>query len=99
MRSQQGILEDLYEQYCEPALQTISDHITGATETVKTASSNTNLASNLNIKVLANPNATFCRVVAYDPKYGNPGVRRHIYLTKKSSNSYKVSIGGASVTS
>lgn len=99
MRSQQGILEDLYERYCEPALQTIADYIIGTTGTTGTASSNTNLASNLDIKVLANPNATFCRVVAYDPKYGNPGTRRHIYLTKKSSNSYKVSIGGASVTS
>lgn len=92
-------LEDLYEQYCEPALQAVHGPITGATETTITTSNNTNLVSNLNIKVLANPNATFCRIVAYDPKYGNPGARRHIYLTKKSSNSYKVSIGGASVTS
>ena len=87
-------LEPLYDKYCEPALAAVSAMLSGqstpATPTTQ---------SNFNIKVLAQPNTTFCRIVAYDPKYGNPGARRHLYLTKKTGNSYRVSLGGATVTS
>jgi predicted nucleotidyltransferase len=95
MRTLTATLEDFYEKYCEPALAAVATGLTSqAAPTTATP-----VAGGYNIKVLAQPTATFCRIVAYDPKYGNPGARRHIYLTKKSSNSYKVSIGGASVTS
>jgi predicted nucleotidyltransferase len=42
------------------------------------------------------PTAGFYRIVAYDPKYGNPGARRHLCMRKKlPSGEYKLSIGGA----
>ena len=89
-------LEPLYDKYCEPALAAVSAILSGQpTPATPTAQPN----SNFNIKVLAQPNTTFCRIVAYDPKYGNPGARRHLYLTKKTGNSYRVSLGGATVTS
>lgn len=88
-------LEDLYDKYCDPALATIKATLVGqpAPSTVS------NSTTSFNIKILAQPSATFCRIVAYDPTYGNPGARRHLYLTKKSGNSYRVSLGGATVTS
>jgi predicted nucleotidyltransferase len=88
-------LEDLYDKYCEPALAAVKATLVGQSAP-STASNST---SNFNIKILAQPSATFCRIVAYDPTYGNPGARRHLYLTKKSGNSYRVSLGGATVTS
>lgn len=92
MRTLTATLEDLYEKYCEPALAAV------ATSQASPATV-TPAASGYNIKVLAQPTTTFCRIVAYDPHYGNPGARRHLYLTKKSGNSYRVSLGGATVTS
>jgi predicted nucleotidyltransferase len=89
-------LEPLYDKYCEPALAAVSAMLSGQ-PTLATPTVQAN--SNFNIKVLAQPNTTFCRIVAYDPKYGNPGARRHLYLTKKTGNSYRVSLGGATVTS
>lgn len=50
------------------------------------------------LKILAQPNAKFCRLVVYDPRY-NPPARRHLYLTKKQNGTYRVSLGGATVTS
>jgi predicted nucleotidyltransferase len=42
------------------------------------------------------PTAGFYRIIAYDPKYGNPGARRHLCMRKKlPSGEYKLSIGGA----
>lgn len=95
MRTLTTTLEDLYEKYCEPALAAVATGLTSqAAPTIATPA-----AGGYNIKVLAQPTATFCRLVVYDPHYGNPGARRHLYLTKKSGNSYRVSLGGATVTS
>ena len=42
------------------------------------------------------PTAGFYRIIVYDPKYGNPGARRHLCMRKKlPSGEYKLSIGGA----
>lgn len=88
-------LEPLYDKYCLPVLDTISAGSAGQTVAQPAPAP----ATGFNIKILAQPSATFCRIVAYDPTYGTPGARRHLYLTKKSGNSYRVSLGGATVTS
>lgn len=95
MRTLAPTLEDFYEKYCEPALAAVTTGLTGQVPSTPS----TPVAGGYNIKVLAQPTATFCRLVIYDPHYGNPGARRHLYLTKKSGNSYRVSLGGATVTS
>jgi predicted nucleotidyltransferase len=88
------LLTSLYNKYCGPALATVAKGSSApAAPTAKNGS------NGFNIKVLAQPNTKFCRIVVYDPAYGNPGARRHLYLTKKSGNSYRVSLGGATVTS
>lgn len=97
-------LEDLYEKYCAPALATVKVSPVQVTQpttqpATQVSSTTSNTSTGYTIKVLAQPNATFYRIVAYDPKYGNPGARRHFYLTKKIGNSYRVSLGGATVTS
>jgi hypothetical protein len=92
--SYQNKFEDYYNTYCEPVF---NDTYTPTTKSAASTSA-TKPQSNSNIKVLANQGATFCRIVAYDPKYTNP-VRRHVYLTKKQGGSYRVSIGSAEVTS
>ena len=89
---QQQYLEDMYEKYCAP----VKAKVQSKTQLPPTSSTS---SSAMNIKVLAQPNTSFCRIVVYDPKYGNPGARRHLYLTKKTNNSYRVSLGGATVTS
>lgn len=90
-------LEDLYDKYCEPALAAVKATSVGQPTPSIVSNSTTN--TNFNIKILAQPSATFCRIVVYDPSYGKPGARRHLYLTKKTGNSYRVSLGGATVTS
>ena len=84
----------LYNRHCKPALEAVKS--APAPQAAPTAQNGSN---GFNIKILAQPNTKFCRIVVYDPKYGNPGARRHLYLTKKSGNSYRVSLGGATVTS
>lgn len=113
IKSHQGLFEDCFSKYCEPVLNKTYDPITtnstsnsttnttqNNTQTATTQTSNTSQAGGTsnNVKIAAQPGATFCRIVAYDPKYTTP-VRRHIYLTKKQNGSYKVSIGSAEVTS
>ena len=94
-------LEDLYEKYCEPAIAAVQANLLGqtphATATTSTTSATTT-STGFNIKVLAQPNSALYRIVVYDPKYGNPGARRHLYLTQKTGSSYRVSLGGATVT-
>ena len=94
IKTSSSVLEPLYDRYCTSALAAVSAMLSGQSVPATPAAQ-----SGFNIKVLAQPNATFCRIVVYDPKYGNPGARRHLYLTKKTGNSYRVSLGGATVTS
>lgn len=89
-----ALLASLYNKYCGPALATVANG-----SSAPAAPNAKNGSNRFNIKVLAQPNTKFCRIVVYDPAYGNPGARRHLYLTKKSGNSYRVSLGGATVTS
>jgi predicted nucleotidyltransferase len=90
IKSVPNALTLLYNRYCKPVLAAVKS---------SPALTAQNGSNGFNIKILAQPNAKFCRIVVYDPAYGNPGARRHLYLTKKSGNSYRVSLGGATVTS
>lgn len=93
--------EACYDKYCEPVFN--GTYVMSVSAEPQNNSSqttnNTQVGNPAKVKILAKPTATFCRIVAYDPKYGNSGCRRHIYLTKKQNGSYRVSIGGAAVTS
>ena len=112
-RTYQERFDQYYEKYCEAVVNGTYDSITTnstSNSTTNTTQNNTQTATTQtttanqaggtpnNIKIVAQPGATFYRIVAYDPKY-NPPVRRHIYLTRKQGGSYRVSLGGATVTS
>jgi hypothetical protein len=93
--------DSYYDKYCEPVFNgtyTLNQPQNSPGQATKTPANGT-APTPASIKILAKPGTTFCRIVAYDPKYGNSGCRRHIYLTKKQNGSYRVSIGGATVTS
>lgn len=100
-------LAALYSKHCKPALATVAAKpatqpttVQPATKPTKPAPAASASAGSLpqNLKILAQPNTTFCRLVVYDPRY-QPPARRHLYLTKKSNGIYRVSLGGATVTS
>lgn len=88
-----ALLTSLYNKYCGPALAAVAN---GSSAPVAQTATTGSLPKNL--KVFAQPNAKFCRLVVYDPRY-NPPARRHLYLTKKQNGTYRVSLGGATVTS
>lgn len=98
-KTYQDKFDHYYEKYCEAVVNGTYVSTAQAENPIPATQSNSQTNSNnINIKQSAQPNATFCRIVAYDPKYLTPA-RRHIYLTKKQNGSYKVSIGSAEVTS
>jgi hypothetical protein len=88
-----ALLTTLYNKYCGPALVAVAN---GSSASAAQPATTGGLPKNL--KVFAQPNAKFCRLVVYDPRY-NPPARRHLYLTKKQNGTYRVSLGGATVTS
>jgi hypothetical protein len=94
----QAKFEHYYDKYCEPVFNGTYQPAGQSAVTSTTPANSSTQATVSKVSIQAKPGATFCRIVAYDPKY-SPAVRRHVYLSKKQGNSYKVTIGGSAVTS